>query len=332
MSAIEETPAIETTFLEAIREAMLEEMQRDERVFLIGEDVGVYGGAFKTSAGLQETFGKMRVIDTPISETAIIGAAAGAALTGMRPIAEMQFIDFITCAYDAIVNFVSKSRYRGNGGVPMVIRGPAGGGMTAGPFHSGNPEAWFLNIPGLKIVYPSTAYDAKGLLKAAIRDEDPVIFIEHKFLYRRVKEVLPKEDFIVPIGKAAVRREGKDLSIITWGAMTWVALEAAEALEAENVSVEVVDMRTISPVDEETMLASVKKTSRALVLYEAPLTGGAGGELVARIADKAFEYLDAPVKRVASLDTPVPYSPPLEEFYRPNKDKVLAAARELLRY
>ena len=333
MSAVEKPAANEeVTYLEAIRQAMWEEMERDERVFLIGEDVGVYGGAFKTSAGLQERFGKERVIDTPISETAIVGAAAGAALTGMRPIAEMQFIDFITCAYDALVNFVAKSRYRGNGGVPMVVRGPSGGGMTAGPFHSGNPEAYFLNVPGLKIVAPSTAYDAKGLLKAAIRDEDPVIFIEHKFLYRRIKEILPSEDYIVPIGKAIVRRKGTDLTIITYGAMVWTALEAAEALQAEKVSVEVVDMRTISPIDEETMLESVAKTNRAIILYEAPLTGGAGAELAARIADKAFDYLDAPIKRVASLDTPVPYSPPLEEFYRPNKDQVIAAARELLRY
>ena len=334
MSAIEKPQEKEeVTYLEAIRQAMWEEMERDERVFLIGEDVGAYGGAFKTSAGLQERFGKERVIDTPISETAIVGAAAGAALTGMRPIAEMQFIDFITCAYDTLVNFVSKSRYRGNGGVPMVIRGPSGGGMTAGPFHSGNPEASFLNIPGLKIVAPSSAYDAKGLLKAAIRDEDPVIFIEHKFLYRRIKEVLPSEDYIVPIGKADVKRKGTDLTIITYGAMVWTALEAAETLAAEEkVSVEVVDMRTISPIDEDTMLESVAKTNRVIVLYEAPLTGGAGAEFVARIAEKAFEYLDAPIKRVASLDTPVPYSPPLEEFYRPNKDKVIAAARELLRY
>ncbi len=322
----------ETTYLEAIRQAMFEEMESDPRVFLIGEDVGAYGGAFKTSAGLIDKFGAERVIDTPISEIAIVGAAAGAALAGMRPIAEMQFIDFISCAYDQITNFVAKSRYRGNGGVPMVIRGPSGGGVRGGPFHSGNPEAYFFNTPGLKIVAPSTAYDAKGLLKAAIRDEDPVIYIEHKFLYRRIKEDLPSDDFIVPIGKAAIRREGKDLTIITFGAMTYVALEAAADLEAAGVSTEVIDMRSIKPFDEQTMLDSVAKTNRVIILYEAPFTGGVGAEFAARIAEKAFEYLDAPIRRVAALDTPVPYSPPLEDFYLPNKQKVLAAARELLAY
>ena len=322
----------ETTYIEAITQAMAEEMERDERVFLMGEDVGSYGGAFKTSAGLIERFGAERVIDTPISEIAIVGAASGAALMGMRPIAEMQFIDFITCAYDILVNFAATSRYRVGSSCPIVVRGPAGAGVHGGPFHSLNPEAMFMNRPGLKIVFPGTAYDAKGLLKSAIRDDDPVLFIEHKFLYRRIKEDLPQEDFVVPIGKANVRRRGKDLSIITWGAMIYVADEAAEELAKDGVSVEIVDLRSILPFDEEAILESVAKTNRVIILHEAPLTGGAGAEFAARIAEKAFEYLDAPIKRVASLDVPTPYSPPLEAFYLPNKHKVIAAARELLRY
>src|SRR5437660_4042923 len=237
----------ETTYIEAITQAMSEEMARDERVFLIGEDVGAYGGAFKTSAGLLERFGPERVIDTPISETAIVGAASGAALMGMRPIAEMQFIDFITCAYDILVNFAATSRYRVGSACPIVVRGPAGGGVHGGPFHSLNPEAMFMNRPGLKIVAPATAYDAKGLLKAAIRDDDPVIFIEHKYLYRRIKEQLPADDFVVPIGKANVRRKGKDLSILTWGAMIYVCDEAAGELANDGVSAEIIDLRSIIP-------------------------------------------------------------------------------------
>ena len=323
---------METTYLDAITQAMAEEMARDERVFLMGEDVGAYGGAFKTSAGLIERFGPDRVIDTPISEIAIVGAASGAALMGMRPIAEMQFIDFITCAYDILVNFAATSRYRGGSSCPVVVRGPAGGGVHGGPFHSLNPEAMFMNRPGLKIVYPGTAYDAKGLLKAAIRDDDPVLYIEHKFLYRRIKENLPADDFVVPIGKANVRRKGKDLSIITWGAMLYVADEAADELAKDGASIEIVDLRSIIPFDEEAILESAAKTNRVIVLHEAPLTGGAGAEFAARIAEKAFDYLDAPVKRIGALDVPTPYSPPLEAFALPNKDKVVAAARELLAY
>ena len=323
---------MESTYLDAITQAMAEEMARDERVFLMGEDVGAYGGAFKTSAGLIERFGPDRVIDTPISEIAIVGAASGAALMGMRPIAEMQFIDFITCAYDILVNFAATSRYRVGTACPIVVRGPAGGGVHGGPFHSLNPEAMFMNRPGLKIVYPGTAYDAKGLLKAAIRDDDPVLYIEHKFLYRRIKENLPADDFVVPIGKANVRRKGKDLSIITWGAMLYVADEAADELAKDGASIEIVDLRSIIPFDEEAILESAAKTSRVIVLHEAPLTGGAGAEFAARIAEKAFDYLDAPVKRIGALDVPTPYSPPLEAFALPNKDKVVAAARELLAY
>ncbi len=321
-----------TTYLDAIREAMIEEMRRDPRVFLIGEDVGSYGGAFKTSAGMIDEFGPGRVIDTPISEVAIVGAASGAALMGMRPIAEMQFMDFITCAYDMLVNFAATSRYRVGSSCPIVVRGPAGGGTHGGPFHSLNPEAMFMNRPGIKIVAPGTAYDAKGLLKAAIRDDDPVLFIEHKFLYRRIKEDLPSEDYVVPIGKANIRRTGKDLTIITWGAMIYVADDAAADLANDGVSAEVIDLRSIIPFDEEAILNSVAKTNRVIILHEAPLTGGAGAEFAARIAEKAFDYLDAPVKRVAALDVPTPYSPPLEAAALPDKARVLAAARELLRY
>jgi len=322
----------ETTYIDAITQAMTEEMARDERVFLIGEDVGVYGGAFKTSYGLIDRYGPERVIDTPISEIAIIGAASGAAIMGMRPIAEMQFIDFITCGYDMLVNFAAVSRYLFGRACPIVVRGPAGGGTHGGPYHSLNPEAMFMNRPGLKIVAPATAYDAKGLLKAAIRDDDPVLYIEHKYLYRRIKDEVPAEDYIVSLGKAAIRRKGKDLTIITWGAMLYVALEAAADLEKDGVSAEVIDLRSIIPFDEEAILESVAKTNRVIILHEAPLTGGAGAEFAARIAEKAFDYLDAPIKRVAALDVPTPYSPPLEAFALPNKDKVLAAARELLVY
>src|SRR5260221_3133922 len=274
----------ETTYIEAINQAMAEEMARDERVFLIGEDVGAYGGAFKTSAGLIEKFGPERGIDTPISEMAIIGAASGAALMGMRPIAEMQFIDFTTCAYDMLVNFTATNRYLYGRSCPIVVRGPAGAGTHGGPFHSLSPEAMFMNRPGLKIVSPGTAYDAKGLLKAAVRDDDPVLFIEHKFLYRRIKEDLPTDDYIVPIGKANVRRKGKDLTIVTWGAMIDVADDAADALAKDGVSVEVIDLRSIVPFDEEAILTSVAKTNRVIILHQAPLTGGAGAEVASRIA------------------------------------------------
>lgn len=322
----------ETTYIEAITQAMHEEMARDERVFLIGEDVGVYGGAFRTSSGLIESFGAGRVIDTPISEIAIIGAASGAALMGMRPIAEMQFMDFITCGYDILVNFAAMNSYLFGRACPMVVRGPAGGGTHGGPYHSINPEGMFMNRPGLKIVAPGTAYDAKGLLKAAIRDDNPVLYIEHKYLYRRIKENLPDEDYIVPIGKANVRRKGKDLTILTWGAMIYLAEEAAEELAKDKVSVEIVDLRSILPFDEEAILESVAKTNRVIILQEAPLTGGAGAEFAARIAEKAFDYLDAPIRRVAALDVPTPYSPPLEAAALPDKTRLLQAARELLAY
>jgi 2-oxoisovalerate dehydrogenase E1 component beta subunit len=320
------------TYLEAIRQALFDEMARDERVYLLGEDIGAYGGAFKVTEGLLERFGEQRVVDTPISEAAIVGSAIGASYMGMRPVCEIQFIDFISCCFDMLTNFAATSRYRNGAGVPIVVRGPCGGGVSGGPFHSLNPESFFLNTPGLKMVEPSTAYDAKGLLKAAIRDDDPVLYFEHKYLYRRIKDEVPEEDYIVPLGTAAVRRQGSDLSIITFGAMVHTALDAAAKLAADGVEAEVVDLRSLAPLDREAVLATVAKTSRALLLHEATLTGGIGGELAAIISEEAFEYLDAPVMRVASADTPVPYSPPLEAAFLPGVDKVVAAAKKLVDY
>ena len=320
------------TYLEAIRQALFDEMARDERVFVLGEDVGVYGGAFKVTEGLQAQFGDARVIDTPISEIAIIGSAIGASYMGMRPVAEIQFIDFIASGFDMLTNFAATSRYRNGAAVPIVVRGPCGGGVGGGPFHSLNPEAFFLNTPGLKMVEPSTAYDAKGLLKAAIRDDDPVLYFEHKYLYRRIRDEVPEADYTVPLGKAAVRREGTDLSIVTFGAMVHTALDAAQKLAADGVGAEVLDLRSLAPLDREAVLASAAKTSRVLLLHEATLTGGIGGELAAIIAEEAFEYLDAPIARVASMDTPVPYAPPLEAAFLPDVDRVIARAKELVRY
>ncbi len=320
------------TYLEAIRQALFDEMARDERVFLLGEDVGVYGGAFKVTDGLQEKFGAKRVVDTPISEIAIVGSAIGASYMGMRPVAEIQFIDFIACAFDMLTNFAATSRYRNGAGVPIVVRGPCGGGVGGGPFHSLNPESFFLNTPGLKMVEPATAYDAKGLLKAAIRDDDPVLYFEHKYLYRRIKDEVPDEDYIVPLGKAALKRAGRDLSIITFGAMVHTALEAATNLAADGVEAEVLDLRSLAPLDRGAILETVAKTNRVLLLHEATLTGGIGGELAALIGEEAFEYLDAPIMRVASADAPVPYSPPLEAAFLPNVDRVVAAAKRLVEY
>jgi len=323
---------VQTTYLEAIRQAIWEEMERDESVYILGEDVGIYGGAFKVTKGMLDHFGENRVLDTPISESAIVGAAIGSALVGMRPIAEMQFIDFISCAFDQIVNFAAKCRYRWGAGVPIVVRGPCGGGVHGGPFHSQNVESYFFNVPGLKIVCPSTAYDAKGLMKAAIRDDDPVLYFEHKYLYRRIKDELPKEDFTVPIGKAKLRREGDDISIITYGAMVYKALDAAEEVAQDGIEVEVLDLRSLLPLDEEAILETAKKTSKIIVLHEATLTGGPGGEIVARIAEKAFDFLDGPIVRIAPPDTPVPYSPPLEEAFLPQVSDVVNKVRELASY
>ena len=320
------------TYLEAIRQALFDEMARDERVFLMGEDVGAYGGAFKVSEGLLDRFGEQRVIDTPISEQAIVGSAIGASYMGMRPVCEIQFIDFIASCFDMLTNFAATSRYRNGAGVPIVVRGPCGGGVGGGPFHSLNPEAFFLNTPGLKMVEPSTAYDAKGLLKSAIRDDDPVLYFEHKFLYRRIKDEVPDEDYVVPIGKAAIRRSGGDMTIITFGAMVYTALEAAKAMAEQGVEVEVLDLRSLAPLDRDTILESVARTSRVLLLYEATLTGGIGGELAAIISEHAFEYLDAPVMRIASADAPVPYAPPLETVFLPSVTKVVEASRRLVGY
>jgi len=320
------------TYLEAIRQAMEEEMVRDSRVFILGEDVGNYGGAFRVTQGFLEKFGPERIIDTPISETGLIGAAIGASLFGMRPIAELQFIDFIACGFNQIVNYAAKSRYRWGGGVPIVIRGPAGAGVHGGPFHSQSPESYFMNVPGLKIVVPATPTDAKGLMIAAIRDPDPVIFLEHKFLYRRLKEDVPEGDYTTPIGEARLARKGKDVSIITYGAMVHSSLEAAEIVAAEGLSVEILDLRTLLPMDRPRILETVKKTGRALIVHEATKTGGPGGEIAALIGEHAFEHLDAPIVRVAPPDTPVPYSPPLEEFFLPNAGKIADAIRALAEY
>ena len=320
------------TYLEAIREGLWEEMERDPNVFLIGEDIGTYGGAFKVTAGFIEHFGARRVVDTPISEAGIAGAAIGASFMGLRPVAEMQFADFISCGFDQIVNFAAKCRYRWNAPVPIVIRAPSGGGIHGGPFHSQNPEMWFVKTPGLKVVTPATAYDAKGLIKAAIRDNDPVIFFEHKGLYRKVKEDLPAGDYTVPIGKAKVVREGRDLTIVAYGAMVWTALEAADKLAQDGTSVEVIDLRTLLPLDRDTVAESVKKTSKVLLVHEDTRTAGLAGELAVSLTETVFEYLDGPILRVTAPDTPVPYSPPLEDAFLPNRDKVLEKARWLLEY
>jgi 2-oxoisovalerate dehydrogenase E1 component beta subunit len=323
------------TYLEAISQAIREEMLRDEAVFLLGEDVGTYGGAFKVSAGLLEEFGPDRVIDTPMAEAAIIGSAVGAALMGMRPIAEMQFIDFITCGFDQIINMASKMYWRVGMPVPIVIRGPSGGGTKGGPFHSASPEAWFFHTPGVKIVVPSTAYDAKGLLKAAIRDNNPVLYLEHKLLYRlpELREELPGEDYIVPLGKAIVRRAGQDMTILTYGAMVHQCLSAARVLEQEDdLEVEILDLRSLSPLDREAITESVKRTNKVLIVHEDTLTGGIGAELSAILAQELFEYLDGPITRVAAPDAPYPYAPPLENAYLPNAEKILAAARQLAAY
>jgi pyruvate/2-oxoglutarate/acetoin dehydrogenase E1 component len=321
-----------TTYVDAIREGIREEMTRDERVFVLGEDIGIYGGAFKVTRGLLKEFGEDRVIDTPISESAIVGTAIGAAMMGLRPVAEMQFADFISCAFDQITNFAAKCHYRWGAEVPIVVRGPSGGGIHGGPFHSQNPEMYFVHTPGLKVVCPSTARDAKGLIKAAIRDPNPVIYFEHKYLYRRIKEELPGEDFTVPIGKAALRRAGSDISVITYGAMVFQALEAATELEKEGIDLEVLDLRSLLPFDREAVLDSVKKTSKVILLHEATRTGGFAGELAAVIAEEAFEYLDGPIRRITAPDTPVPFSPPLEEFFLPKVSDIIRVARELNAY
>jgi 2-oxoisovalerate dehydrogenase E1 component beta subunit len=307
-------------------------MQRDKRVFIIGEDVGVYGGAFKVTQGFQEEFGPWRVIDAPLSETAIVGGCTGAAIMGMRPVAEMQFADFISCAWDHLVTVAAKQRYRAGTPVPITVRLPSGGGFSGGPFHSQNPESSFAHIPGLKVVCPATPADAKGLLIEAIHDPNPVLYFEHKHLYRRIKDEVPDERYTVPFGEARTHREGDDISLITWGAMVYTADEAAQKLEGDGVSVEILDLRTLAPWDKDAVLRSVAKTSKALVLHEDTLTGGFGAEIAATIAEDAFENLDAPVRRIAAPDTPVPFSPPLEKAFIPQVEDVVAGLKELAEY
>jgi 2-oxoisovalerate dehydrogenase E1 component beta subunit len=320
------------TYLQAISDGLRQEMQRDKRVFVIGEDVGVYGGAFKVTQGFQEEFGPWRVIDAPLSETAIVGGCTGAAMMGMRPVAEMQFADFISCAWDQLVTVAAKQRYRAGTPVPITVRLPSGGGFSGGPFHSQNPESSFAHIPGLKVVCPATPADAKGLLIEAIQDPNPVLYFEHKHLYRRIKDEVPEERYTVPFGEARIHREGDDITLVTWGAMVYTADEAAQKLGEEGVSVEIVDLRTLAPWDKEAVLASVTKTAKALVLHEDTHTGGFGAEIAATISEEAFESLDGPVRRIAAPDTPVPFSPPLEKAFIPQVEDVVAGLKELAEY
>ena len=320
------------TYLEAINEALHQEMEADERVFVIGEDVGVFGGAFKATAGLFEKFGRRRVIDTPMCEWAFTGLASGAALMDLRPVVEIQFADFISTGFDQIVQYAATNYYRSGTSIPLVIRAPWGGGAHAGPFHSQCPEAWFAHTAGLKVVIPSNPHDAKGLLIAAIRDPNPVIFFEPKYLYRRQKAEVPDEPYTVRLGEAAVVRSGEHLSILTYGAMVPEALAAAEDLMKERVSCEVVDLRTVAPLDRETILDSVRRTCRVLIVHEARRSCGVGAEVAALVSQEAFEHLDAPPLRLTAPDTPVPYSPPLEAAYRPDAAKITAAARGLVAY
>jgi len=321
------------TYLEAVRQALAEEMQRDERVIVMGEDIGAYGGAFGVTRGLLDRFGEGRVIDTPVSESAIVGAGIGAAMMGLRPVVELQYIDFLSCAFDQIVNCAAKMRYRSGMGVPLVVRGPCGAGLHAGPFHSQHPEGTLLNVPGLKIVAPATPADAKGLLLAAMRDPDPVIVLEHKLLYRSLRENVPAGDAPVPIGKARIARHGKHVSIVTYAAMVHVALEAAAIVaEQDGIETEVLDLRSLAPMDDTAILASVSRTGKLLVLHEASRTGGAGAEIAALAAERAFEYLDAPIVRLAAPDTPVPLAPVLEAFYLPNAERTVQAIRALHAY
>ncbi len=320
----------EATYLIAIAEALWEEMERDERVFLLGEDIGVYGGAFKVTEGFIDRFGPERVMDTPIAEETIVGMALGAAMEGFRPVAEFQYADFMSSGFDEITTALARYHYRSGVPAPVVLRAPSGGGVRASSFHSFNPEPWFAHTPGLKVICPAFPGDAKGLLKSAIRDDNPVVYLEHKWICRRVKEVVSEDpDFLVPIGKANVLRPGTDLSIVTYGMMAHQALEAAEELAQRGVSAEVVDLRTIQPLDTETVLGSVAKTSRALVLYESHRFLGVGAEVASVIAEEAFEHLDAPVARLAPPNVPVPFSPTLEDAYLPQVSDIVDAVDKL---
>lgn len=320
------------TYLEAIRQALIEEMDADPSVFLIGEDIGHFGGAFRVTEDLMQRFGKERVIDTPIAESLIVGVSIGAAIRGQKPVAEMQFADFVTCGFSQLVENAATFHYRLGVSVPMVVRLPSGGGVGGGPFHSRNPEAWFAHASGLKIVAPATPSDAKGLLKAAIRDPDPVIYLEQKWLYRREKEELPSGDYVVPLGKARIAREGRHATLIAYANTVPMALEAARAVERDGYDVEVIDLRTLVPWDWQAVIASVKKTGRALIATEASRTCAFSSEIAATIADLAFAELDAPVLRVAAPDTPVPAEKNLEAFHRPNAEKIEQALRGLMAY
>ncbi|MBI2834994.1 MAG: alpha-ketoacid dehydrogenase subunit beta [Acidobacteria bacterium] len=325
----------EITYLEAIREALQEEMRRDPKVFVLGEDVGPYGGAFGVTQGFVEEFGERRCLDTPISESAIIGISVGASLRGYRPVAEMQFGDFISCAFDQIVNQAATLRYRygGRASVPIVVRAPCGGRVSGGLYHSQNTEAWFIHRPGLKVVAPSTPYDAKGLLKAAIRDDNPVIYMEHKYLYRRARGPVPQDDEeIVEIGVAATRREGDDITLLTYAAMVQPALEAADELAKEGVEVDVIDLRSLLPFDKAAIFRSVEKTGRVLIAHEDVKTLGIGAELSAVIVEERFDWLDAPVVRLTYPDTHCPFAPALENFNLPDAGKIAAALRRLAAY
>jgi pyruvate/2-oxoglutarate/acetoin dehydrogenase E1 component len=325
----------EVTYLEAIRQAMWDEMERDSSIILLGEDVGLYGGAFKLTAGFLEKFGRERVIDAPIAEEGYTGVAIGAAFNGLRPIVEFQFIDFIANAFSMITNFAAKSRYRWGASVPIVMRGPAGGGVRAGPFHSQNPEMHFVHTPGIKVVAPATVADARGLMKAAIRDDDPVLYLEHKKLYRHAKVSsveLAAEDDVTPIGKAIVRRPGRDIALVTYSAMLYVALDAAEVLARDGIELEVIDLRSLVPLDKETILTSVRRLSKVMLLHEDTRTGGMGGEIAAVIAEEAFDDLDGPIIRVTAPDTPVPYAAALEDAFVPAVEDVVRAAKRLAAY
>ena len=320
------------TYIGALREGMREEMLRDESVFCIGEDIGTYGGAFRATQGFLEEFGRPRILDTPLSESAIIGACVGAAIMGMRPVAEMQFADFVTGGFNMLVNFAAKVHYRWGPSVPMVVRLPSGGGTRGGPFHTTNPEAWFTRVPGLKVVAPATVRDAKGLIKAAIRDDNPVLYFEHKYLYRRLKDELPDEELVTPIGKARLAREGSDVSLIAYGSMVHYGEQAAAELEQAGISVEVLDLRSLVPLDEEAVLATVAKTNRVVIAHEDTKTGGFGGEIAARIAELGFEHLDAPIRRVASIDTPVPHAPQLEDAFMPGVEDLKQTLKATVEY
>ncbi len=322
----------EITYIDAIRRAMREEMERDENVVLMGEDIGTYGGAFKATDGLQKQFGPGRVMDTPLAELGLVGAAIGMSYMGFRPVVEFQFIDFIACGFDQIVDFAATSRYRWGHGCPIVLRGPWGGGVRGNMYHSRNIEMWFVHSPGIKVVAAGTARDALGLLKSAIRDPDPVLFLEHKYLYRRVKEDLPEGDIVTPIGKADVARAGEDLTVVTYGWMRHICLDAAAELAKEGKSIEVIDLRSLYPLDRAAVVDSVKRTSRCLIVHEDTRTGGIAGEIAMTLCEEAFEFLDAPVMRVTAPDTPVPYSPPMEDYFLPKVGDVVKACRKMLRY